>query len=326
MKPIAMLMLLLLSGTAMAQPVRTWVSVNGSDTNDCTRNAPCRNFEAAVAEVSEGGEVVVLDSGGFGSVLIDKGVTLLAPEGIHAAIAPTSGTAIGVTSAAGLVSLRNLYLNSQGAQTGIGYAGLIGLNVSDCVANGFGFEGFISSSGAQGNVQVTNSEFRNNGSHGFQYVGLTPGRVVIDSSRFEGNEFDGMSMSGNAAITVRDSVSFSNGRHGFALLVGNGLKGTLIGCLANGNTMSGFIASNPFSSSALTMHLQGCTASGNGTGVQAASGSGGSSDIYVAGSTIVYNGVGISQTLGAAVHSRVNNTVENNGLFNSFTAPAFLAK
>jgi hypothetical protein len=95
--------------------VRTWVSPAGVDTNPCTREQPCRNFAAAITAVAAGGEVVALDSAGYGPVTITKSVTIVAPVGVHAAIAPSSGNAITVSATAtDQIVLRNLYLNSQG--------------------------------------------------------------------------------------------------------------------------------------------------------------------------------------------------------------------
>src|SRR6266571_7551654 len=70
---------------ALAQ--RTFVSAaSGNDANPCTRTAPCRNFQAAIAQTASGGEVIVLDSGGYGTVTINQSVSLIAPPGIYAGI------------------------------------------------------------------------------------------------------------------------------------------------------------------------------------------------------------------------------------------------
>jgi hypothetical protein len=61
---------------------RVWVSAaTGSDTNPCTRAAPCRDLSSAVGAVAEDGEVVILDSGGYDAVEITKSVQIVAPEG-----------------------------------------------------------------------------------------------------------------------------------------------------------------------------------------------------------------------------------------------------
>ena len=78
----ASLIIITLAGSAMAyaQPQRTFVSAQtGNDANtvnNCSVTQPCRNFNAAVGVVNAGGEVVALDSGGYGAVTISKAVTL----------------------------------------------------------------------------------------------------------------------------------------------------------------------------------------------------------------------------------------------------------
>jgi hypothetical protein len=68
---------------------RTFVSAgNGSDANACTRQAPCRNFGTAMAQTDSGGEVIVLDSGGYGVVTINQSVSIVAPPpALHRSLA-----------------------------------------------------------------------------------------------------------------------------------------------------------------------------------------------------------------------------------------------
>jgi hypothetical protein len=78
--------LLVLAGEpACAQIVRTFVSGHGSDSNACTVAAPCRTFQHAHDTVGGGGEVVALDAAGYGSITINKSVTITA-IGIEASI------------------------------------------------------------------------------------------------------------------------------------------------------------------------------------------------------------------------------------------------
>ena len=51
-------------GRALA---RAFVSINGNDANFCSATAPCRTLTGAMANVSAGGEVVMVDSGLFGT-------------------------------------------------------------------------------------------------------------------------------------------------------------------------------------------------------------------------------------------------------------------
>src|SRR5437879_2834727 len=61
-----------------AQATRTWVSGVGDDANPCSRTAPCKTFAGAISKTAAGGEINVLDPGGFGAVTITKSITIKA--------------------------------------------------------------------------------------------------------------------------------------------------------------------------------------------------------------------------------------------------------
>jgi len=61
---------------AHAQATRTWVSGVGDDANPCSRTAPCKTFAGAISKTAPGGEINVLDPGGFGAVTITKSITI----------------------------------------------------------------------------------------------------------------------------------------------------------------------------------------------------------------------------------------------------------
>src|SRR5947208_448114 len=61
---------------AQAQATRTWVSGVGDDANPCSRTAPCKTFAGAISKTAVGGEISVLDPGGFGAVTITKAITI----------------------------------------------------------------------------------------------------------------------------------------------------------------------------------------------------------------------------------------------------------
>jgi len=64
------------STAAHAQATRTWVSGVGDDANPCNRTAPCKTFAGAISKTAAGGEINVLDPGGFGAVTITKSITI----------------------------------------------------------------------------------------------------------------------------------------------------------------------------------------------------------------------------------------------------------
>ena len=92
----ALLALLVLFGSAsVAHAQRAFVSAKtGLDSNPCTLVSPCRSFSTALGVVSAGGEIVALDSGGYGPVTIGKSITIESPPGIYAGITAPSGDAL----------------------------------------------------------------------------------------------------------------------------------------------------------------------------------------------------------------------------------------
>src|SRR2546421_7915819 len=75
--PLAVLIIGLACSTmAQAQATRTWVSGVGDDANPCSRTAPCKTFAGAISKTAAGGEISVLDPGGFGAVTITKAITI----------------------------------------------------------------------------------------------------------------------------------------------------------------------------------------------------------------------------------------------------------
>src|SRR6266446_8361363 len=97
-----------------SQATRTWVSGVGDDANPGSRTAPCKTFAGAISKTTVGGEINVLDPGGWGAVTITKSITIDGgplPGGIL-----TSGVNAIVISAASTdtIVLRNLVINGLG--------------------------------------------------------------------------------------------------------------------------------------------------------------------------------------------------------------------
>ena len=108
--------------SAFAQ--RTFVSVTGLDTNPCSPTQPCRTIQQALNAVSAGGDVVMMDTGGFGSALsINKACNILAPDGVFGVI-----TGQITIAAAGTDIIRIKGLNVVGSGTGSG----TGVDVGTC--------------------------------------------------------------------------------------------------------------------------------------------------------------------------------------------------
>jgi hypothetical protein len=194
-----------LAMAASAQPSRTFVASTGLDSNapgGCARTAPCRSFGVALGAVAAGGEVVALDSAGYGPMEINKSVTITS-EGVHAAISATGPPAIMIQTVPGLtVTVRNLRLVGAGATTGIHVLVPTNLNLENVVASGFEYGAMILSS----NVRIKDSVFRQNSAAG---IHMTATGATIETTRIQSNG-QGLIAVNGSQVTMRDSISASN--------------------------------------------------------------------------------------------------------------------
>lgn len=76
----------LLSSSALAAS-QTFVSGAGNDSGACGLAAPCRTFAYAITQTSVSGEIVILDSAGYGPVTITQSVTISNPGGVRPELA-----------------------------------------------------------------------------------------------------------------------------------------------------------------------------------------------------------------------------------------------
>ena len=148
-----------------AQATRTWVSGIGDDANPCSRTYPCKTFAGAISKTAAGGEISVLDPGGFGAVTITKSITIDGEGTLSSALTATN--AINLSSAlqsTDVVILRSLAIFSVNDQSstphGITYVGNSRLGllvVENCSIYGFGGNGINMSLTGSGNLIVRNT-------------------------------------------------------------------------------------------------------------------------------------------------------------------------
>jgi hypothetical protein len=116
---IAFALSILASTETLATAQRTFVASYGSDANPCSLTLPCRGFAAAVSQTNAGGEVIVLDSAGYGPVTITQSVSIIAPAGVYAGISvPVGGTGILIDGIAIAVKLSGISINGLGGGGG----------------------------------------------------------------------------------------------------------------------------------------------------------------------------------------------------------------
>src|SRR5438874_13599846 len=123
---------------AHAQATRTWVSGVGDDANPCSRTAPCKTFAGAISKTATGGEINVLDPGGFGGVTITKSISIIA-EYVEAGVLVSGTNAIIVNAPAGSkVLLKGLDIEGLGTGLdGVKFLGAGQLYIINCSIRNF---------------------------------------------------------------------------------------------------------------------------------------------------------------------------------------------
>jgi parallel beta helix pectate lyase-like protein len=209
--------LILIATSAFAGPVqRTFVSAaTGSDTNPCSRTAPCRNFTAALPLTAPGGEVLVLDSGGYGPATVTQAVAINAPDGVYAGISVFSGTGLLVSAAAtDSVVLRGLTVLGLGGTDAIGWSSGNDLHVENCVLSTFPLGAGVndhSNSSADTTLLISGTTIRLAGTGVLcdGGTGASFAKINIDRSRLEGTNFGyvGTDFQGNVRATITRTVA-----------------------------------------------------------------------------------------------------------------------
>lgn len=223
--------LLVVAVPAQAQATRTWVSGVGDDANPCSRTAPCKTFAGAISKTATGGEINVLDPGGFGGVTITKSITI-SSEGFEAGVlvSGTNAIVINATSTSNVV-LRGLDIEGLGTGlVGIKALGaLASLHIEKCTVNNFrgsNGSGIEIATTAVGTTQVfiKDTIVRNSGQNTGGGIFINPGasatvKASLDNVRMEGNIF-GFKNQGNSTVSVHHSVAAGNSAAGFSAFSG----------------------------------------------------------------------------------------------------------
>jgi hypothetical protein len=281
------------SAAAPAADHTRYISITGSNANDCTLAAPCRTLRRGIRVTPVGGELHILRSGDYGETVgINKSMTILGHGNTVYLDNP-----ITINSAGAVVALRGLTLNGQGtADSGINVLAAAAVHIEGCVIHGFSNNGIeITANGVK--VFVLNSISRDNGHDGFRMDGESSS--TIDSSRFE-NNLNGVSVisGGNATI----SRSITSGNSGIGTLAMGGTV-SVVSTVAAQNGFAGFV-----SAQSGVMALESSVANDNVTsGLQVSVGG----IARISNSTFIGNGTGIAN-MASTVETRQNNTVRGN--------------
>lgn len=272
---IASFVLLIGSIAANAQATRTWVSGVGDDANPCSRTAPCKTFAGAISKTATGGEINVLDPGGFGAVTITKSITI-SSERFEAGVlvSGTNGIVVSAPTNANVI-LRGLDFEGLGTGLSAIKALSVGtLTVERCTINNFTQKGIeftpSSASAATAQLYVRDTIVRNNVGASSGGIHVAPGANVtasaeIDNCKLTNNQF-GLRVEDNSTVTSNNTIASGNAGAGFiAVSVGSAAVLNLTSCVASSNGVVGIKADN---NAAALVRIAGCTIAGNAAGLQ----------------------------------------------------------
>jgi hypothetical protein len=289
----------------VAPATRTFVSASsGSDSNTCTRTAPCLTFATALKNTTAGGEIDVLDPGDFGPVTLTGAMTIDGGGGSVAAVGVVPGTS-GITVNAGatdVVILRNLAFDGYGqtGASGVAFNSGARLQIENCSFEGFDAAGitFTPGAGSATTAQMFVETSTMAGNAGGVLVKPTEGiaaavtlvAVHIDQNSGSGLIADGTGGSGPINVAISHSSASSNASNGIAATSGQaGVKVDAVGATIVANGLAGIQSQ------------------------------GGAASVTVGSSQIHGNATALQSIGGGALLSDGNNQVTGNGSNGSFT-------
>ena len=272
-------------GACAAQ--RTFVASYGVDTNACSLIQPCRTFTQALTLTASGGEIIALDSAGYGPVTIGQSVSIIAAPGVYAGITASGGlNGIDVTGGTTVV-LRGLSIGSLGS-------GVIGVNaydakvsVEDCTISGFQTSGILSG-GASGQLFVRDTSIRGN-DYGI-WISTSGSTATVHRANFHGH-YTAVALSNGAVASISDSVFEDN-------LVGASVQ-----------------AADSVTTTKLTISTSVMFGAPTSAGITAAATLGGTVWLQASGNRIsrVGNGIDIRSDLSASAFASISgNAISNN--------------
>jgi hypothetical protein len=345
---IAALVLVLPAAAAHAIAQRTFVSPNGSDgntVNNCSVVLPCRSFGAAITVTNTAGEIIVLDSAGYGPVAITKSVAIISPPGVYAGISVAAGDGVTINTAGVIVTLKGLTVNGQGGAVGVHFTQGSRLDIDGCTVENMGQEGILVD--GAGTITISNSTVVGNSGIG---IHINAGAfATIAESLVESNAQTGITVRAGANATIEHTTVVKNANRGISVHgVVSATRVAIVSSVVTDNTAEGIYAETVAASLVSRLDVANTTVARNSQGIALNSAGGGNvtagivsnqlaqntgSGVLVSGAgsiarvswnAIFYNGTGFNATGGGTLFSPTTNYVRDNTSNGAATADALL--
>ena len=278
-----LLTVLACNSSAQAQATRTWVSGVGDDANPCSRTAPCKTFAGAISKTASGGEISVLDPGGFGVVTITKAITI---NGYGQVAGILSAGTNGIIVNAGVndeVIIKNISIAGAGTGlNGIRYLAGNQLTLENVQISGVLGNGIDAALTSGGKMYIKDTNITNCGGSGIKITSTAGFPVTsLDNVRLEGM-VNGLEVGAGSNFVVIQRSSIVS------------------------NTSNGILAAT----APAVISVENSTIAFNNNGVNA---SVAGTTIRISGNGIYNNGQGVKFVAGAVIESDGSNKVAGNG-------------
>ena len=237
------LLALVLVSPAFALSNRAWVSGHGTDTAGCGSPASaCRTFQYVHDNIiAAGGEIDVLDPGGYGTITITKALSIVndgvGTVGVQQPIPGQNAITINA-GASDAVFLRGLNIEGLGAATiGVFLNSGGSLNVVNCTVRHFATGISVAPSSGVTTVSISNTIATDNSFFGIALAASAGGTVagIVSQTTATRNTQAGISLGGNGGgvlAEITDGI-FANNNTGIAV---NGGASIILGrTIATGN-------------------------------------------------------------------------------------------
>lgn len=273
-----------------AQATRTWVSGVGDDVNPCSRTAPCKTFAGAISKTAAGGEINIIDPGGYGAVTITKSITINGGGSFGSVlVGGTNGIIVNVAST-DVVAIRNVSINGTGSGlNGIRMIGSGSLFVENVDIHQFTDKGIDFQPAGTAQLFVTNTAIRN-----------TAGGILVKPA-------PGI----YASAHIRDSVIEQNV---YGIRAEDRSVVSIEKCTAAGNVNNGLLAMS--TSQAVQMTVESSVISHNKNVSSTSSGiqsNGAQATVRISNVVVTNNDIGLNLA-GGSVASWGNNKITANNL------------
>lgn len=210
---------------AFALSLVTFVSGKGVNTGTCATPAnPCRTFNFALAQTAAGGEIKALDASSYGSVTIDKSLSITGVEGASI-IRNVAGNALTINAgASGVVTLSNLTIDgfNKTGSYGVFLTSAASLTIRNCAVRNFANDAISLRPTNEFKFLISESVLTDNGASGV-YVTSTGGAFRGDLDHVAANKnVNGVWLAGSVLIpfsqvTVVDSIVSNNANNGLTV-------------------------------------------------------------------------------------------------------------